>query len=60
MANSTREGSKMPLTKSIQDKTGDMVLKKVLPNAHDPRGKWAPNYEGPYVVKHTFSGGACS
>ncbi|RDY11093.1 Retrovirus-related Pol polyprotein, partial [Mucuna pruriens] len=39
-------------------KTGDMVLKKVLPNARDSRGKWAPNYEGPYVVKHAFSGGA--
>ncbi|RDX84164.1 Retrovirus-related Pol polyprotein, partial [Mucuna pruriens] len=38
--------------------TGDMVLKKVLPNARDPRGKWAPNYEGPYVVKYAFSGGA--
>ncbi|RDY07399.1 Pro-Pol polyprotein, partial [Mucuna pruriens] len=24
----------------------------------DPRGKWAPNYEGPYVVKQAFSGGA--
>ncbi|RDY14328.1 hypothetical protein CR513_00606, partial [Mucuna pruriens] len=35
-----------------------MVLKKVLPNARDPRGKWVPNYEGPYVVKHAFSGGA--
>ncbi|RDY01035.1 hypothetical protein CR513_15691, partial [Mucuna pruriens] len=35
-----------------------MVLKKVLPNFKDPRGKWAPNYEGPYVVKQAFSGGA--
>ncbi|RDX74508.1 hypothetical protein CR513_45738, partial [Mucuna pruriens] len=39
-------------------KIGDMVLRKVLPNACDSRGKWASNYEGPYVVKHTFSGGA--
>ncbi|RDX90157.1 Retrovirus-related Pol polyprotein from transposon 17.6, partial [Mucuna pruriens] len=37
---------------------GDMVLKKVLPNLKDPRGKWAPNYEGPYVVKQAFSSGA--
>ncbi|RDY06254.1 gag-pol, partial [Mucuna pruriens] len=37
---------------------GDMVLKQVLPNLKDPRGKWAPNYEGPYVVKQAFSGGA--
>ncbi|RDY12025.1 hypothetical protein CR513_03262, partial [Mucuna pruriens] len=35
-------------------KKGDMVLKKIWPN----RGKWAPNYKGPYVVKHAFSGGA--
>ncbi|RDX93541.1 Retrovirus-related Pol polyprotein, partial [Mucuna pruriens] len=37
---------------------GDMVLKRVLPNIKDQRGKWAPNYEGPYVVKQAFSGGA--
>ena len=24
----------------------------------DPRGKWTRNYEGPYVVKKVFSGGA--
>ncbi|RDY13541.1 hypothetical protein CR513_01504, partial [Mucuna pruriens] len=35
-----------------------MVLKKILPNIKDQRGKWAPNYEGPYVVKQAFSGGA--
>ncbi|RDY13623.1 hypothetical protein CR513_01426, partial [Mucuna pruriens] len=39
-------------------KEGDLVLKKRLPNAKDPRGKWAPNYEGPYVVKQAFSRGA--
>ncbi|RDX77092.1 Gypsy retrotransposon integrase-like protein 1, partial [Mucuna pruriens] len=39
-------------------KKGDMVLKRVLPNLKDPRGKWEPNYEGPYVVKQAFSGGA--
>ncbi|RDX92395.1 hypothetical protein CR513_25482, partial [Mucuna pruriens] len=38
-------------------KEGDMVLKKTLSNTKDQRGKWAPNYEGPYVVKHAFSGG---
>ncbi|RDY00961.1 hypothetical protein CR513_15811, partial [Mucuna pruriens] len=37
---------------------GDLVLKKRLPNVKDPLGKWAPNYEGPYVVKQAFSGGA--
>ncbi|KAJ9189416.1 hypothetical protein P3X46_000712, partial [Hevea brasiliensis] len=37
---------------------GDLVLKKVLSNQNDPRGKWSPTYEGPYVVKKAFSGGA--
>ncbi|RDY02550.1 hypothetical protein CR513_13981, partial [Mucuna pruriens] len=27
----------------------------MLPNARDQRGKWTPNYEGPYMVKHVFS-----
>ncbi|RDY12836.1 hypothetical protein CR513_02320, partial [Mucuna pruriens] len=35
-----------------------MVLKRILPNVKDPRGKWALNYAGPYVVKQAFSGGA--
>src|ERR1043165_5766161 len=40
-------------------KAGDLVLKRSLPpNNTDARGKWAPNYEGPYVVKKVFSGGA--
>ena len=37
---------------------GDHVLKKVLSFAPDSRGKWTLNYEGPYVVKRAFSGGA--
>ncbi|RDY04167.1 hypothetical protein CR513_12145, partial [Mucuna pruriens] len=39
-------------------KEGDMVLKKRLPHVKDPQGKWASNYEGPYVVKQAFLGGA--
>ncbi|RDX88294.1 pol, partial [Mucuna pruriens] len=39
-------------------KEGDLVLRKILPNTRDQRGKWAPNYEGSYVVKHVFSSGA--
>ncbi|RDX91778.1 Gypsy retrotransposon integrase-like protein 1, partial [Mucuna pruriens] len=39
-------------------KEGDMVLKKILPNTKDQRGKWVPKYEGSYIVKHAFSGGA--
>jgi len=37
---------------------GDLVLKKVSHALRDNRGKWAPNYEGPFVVKKAFSGGA--
>ena len=37
---------------------GDLVLKKVSHAVEDNRGKWAPNYEGPFVVKKAFSGGA--
>ncbi|KAI5437044.1 hypothetical protein KIW84_023239 [Lathyrus oleraceus] len=39
-------------------KRRDLVLKKVLSFAPDSRGKWTPNYEGPYVVKRAFSSGA--
>ncbi|KAI5428944.1 hypothetical protein KIW84_033799 [Lathyrus oleraceus] len=37
---------------------GDLVLKKILSFKPDSRGKWTPNYEGPYVVKRAFSGSA--
>ena len=37
---------------------GDLVLKKVSQAQKDHRGKWAPNYEGHFVVKKAFSGGA--
>ncbi|KAA3483327.1 RNA-directed DNA polymerase [Gossypium australe] len=37
---------------------GDLVLKKILPIQKDFRGKWMTNWEGPYVVKKVFSGGA--
>jgi len=37
---------------------GDLVLKKVSQALKDNRGKWAPNYEEPFVVKKAFSGGA--
>ncbi|XP_061945039.1 uncharacterized protein LOC133669048 [Populus nigra] len=39
-------------------KEGDLVLRKILPLPSEDRSKWAPNYEGPYVVKKAFSGGA--
>ncbi|GKV46606.1 hypothetical protein SLEP1_g53580 [Rubroshorea leprosula] len=37
---------------------GDLVLRKIMPNERDPRGKFTPNYEVPYVVKEAFSRGA--
>ena len=37
---------------------GDLVLKKILPIQKDFREKWMSNWEGPYVVKKAFSGGA--
>uniref|UniRef100_A0A2N9EM86 Reverse transcriptase n=1 Tax=Fagus sylvatica TaxID=28930 RepID=A0A2N9EM86_FAGSY len=37
---------------------GDLVLKKRNMALSDPRGKFAPSYEGPYVVKKAFSGGS--
>ncbi|RDX68644.1 hypothetical protein CR513_52335, partial [Mucuna pruriens] len=34
---------------------GHLVLKTMQPNAKDPRGKWTPNYKGPYMVKCAFT-----
>jgi len=37
---------------------GELVMKKIVTVQRDNRGKWMPNYEGPYVVKKTLLGGA--
>jgi len=37
---------------------GDLVVKKIISVQKDHRDKWMPNYEGSYVVKKAFSGGA--
>ena len=37
---------------------GDLVVKNIISVQKDHRGKWMSNYEGPYVVKKVFSGGA--
>ena len=42
----------------IEFHEGDLVLIKILAIQKDHRGKWTPNYEGPYVVKKAFSGRA--
>ncbi|RDX92294.1 hypothetical protein CR513_25599, partial [Mucuna pruriens] len=39
-------------------KEEDLVLKRRAHHDKDLQGKWVPNYEGPYIVKHPFSGGA--
>ncbi|CAL0328555.1 unnamed protein product [Lupinus luteus] len=41
-----------------QFQEGELELRKILPIQKDNRGKWTPNYEGSYVVKKAFSGGA--
>ena len=37
---------------------GDLVIKFIILPQGDPRGKWTPMYEGPFVDKNIFSGGA--
>ena len=37
---------------------GDLMLRKIMSFNLDSRGKWTPNFEAPYVVKKSFSGGA--
>ena len=39
-------------------KTGDWVLKQAKLNVADPRGKFRPNWEGPYLVKTVLPRGA--
>ena len=39
-------------------KEGELVVKSIKSFQLDPRGKWTPNYKGPYVDKKAFSGGA--
>ena len=36
----------------------DLVIKRIILPQGDPRGKWTPTYEGPFIVKKIFSGGA--
>ncbi|PKI41985.1 hypothetical protein CRG98_037603 [Punica granatum] len=37
---------------------GDLVLRKVLHIAPDSRGKFSYKYDGPFIVKEVFDGGA--
>ncbi|PKI34574.1 hypothetical protein CRG98_045035 [Punica granatum] len=44
--------------KRLKALPGDLVLRKVLHVAPDSRGKFSYKYDGPFVVKEIFSGGA--
>ena len=35
----------------------DLVIKHIILPQGDPRGKWTPTYEGPFVIKNIFFGG---
>ena len=52
----TRHFNKKVKTRNI--KVGDLVLKALRKNVLDPRGKFRPNWCGPYIVKTILSGGA--
>ena len=39
-------------------KAGDLVLKLVKATHTDPRGKFRPNWEGPFVIKKLLQKGA--
>ena len=41
-------------------KKGDLVLKLTRPIMTDSRGKFKPNWEGPYLVKKLFSKGVAT
>ena len=38
--------------------TGDLVIKRIILPQGNPSGKWTPTYEGSFVVKKVFYGGA--
>ncbi|XP_060200735.1 uncharacterized protein LOC132629003 [Lycium barbarum] len=37
---------------------GQLVMKRILPHQEEARGKFAPNWQGPYVIKQVLSKGA--
>lgn len=39
-------------------KVGQLVLKRIFPNQEEHKGKFAPNWQGPYMVRKVLSGGA--
>ena len=37
---------------------GQLVVKYILPHQEEAEGKFAPNWQGPYIVKQVLSNGA--
>jgi len=37
---------------------GQLVLKKIFPHQGEAKGKFAPNWQGPYMIHRVLSGGA--
>ncbi|XP_059287582.1 uncharacterized protein LOC132040914 [Lycium ferocissimum] len=37
---------------------GQLVMKRILPHQEEARGKFSPNWQGPYVIKQVLSKGA--
>ncbi|XP_070050926.1 uncharacterized protein [Nicotiana tomentosiformis] len=44
--------------KPCQFAQGQLVLKKIFPHQEEAKGKFAPNWQGPYVVHRVVSGEA--
>ncbi|KAK4349173.1 hypothetical protein RND71_031928 [Anisodus tanguticus] len=39
-------------------KPGQLVLKRIFPHQNEAKGKFAPNWQGPYMVHRVLTGGA--
>ena len=37
---------------------GQLVVKRILPHQDEAKGKFAPNWQGPYVINQVLSKGA--
>ena len=37
---------------------GQLVLKRIFPNQDEAKGKFSPNWQGPYIVSRVLTGGA--
>ena len=37
---------------------GQLVLKRIFPNQEEAKGKFSPNWQGPYILSRVLKGGA--